>query len=150
MICQRMGLPQISTMGFGRRDVSSERRLQSQPARITTCIVENYKPAITIYIRILLNNSKDFSYPYDMSHSVLQVIVNALIKNLVALIIIRNRVRKNVLLMQEVICISTLKILYLPSLFSYYNPPDTTGLPISTTFEAKERELILPCHSIVL
>src|SRR4051812_49139071 len=33
--CQRMGAPPISTIGFGRTDVSSARRLPSPPARIT-------------------------------------------------------------------------------------------------------------------
>src|SRR6266702_1429714 len=34
MMCQRMGWPPISTIGFGRTEVSSLRRLPSPPARI--------------------------------------------------------------------------------------------------------------------
>src|SRR5262245_39878828 len=36
MMCQRMGLPPISTMGLGRRVVSSERREPKPPARLIT------------------------------------------------------------------------------------------------------------------
>ena len=35
MMCQRIGLPPISTMGFGRTEVSSEMRVPSPPARMT-------------------------------------------------------------------------------------------------------------------
>src|SRR5438132_764263 len=36
MMCQRIGLPPISTIGFGRSDVSSLRRVPIPPARMTT------------------------------------------------------------------------------------------------------------------
>src|SRR4030042_4171495 len=39
MICQRMGLPPISIMGFGLMPVSSERRVPIPPARMTTFIL---------------------------------------------------------------------------------------------------------------
>ena len=35
MMCQRIGLPPISTIGFGRTDVSSASRVPRPPARIT-------------------------------------------------------------------------------------------------------------------
>ena len=35
MMCQRIGLPPISTIGLGRSVVSSESRVPSPPARIT-------------------------------------------------------------------------------------------------------------------
>jgi hypothetical protein len=35
MMCQRIGRPPISTIGFGRVSVSSERRVPKPPARIT-------------------------------------------------------------------------------------------------------------------
>src|ERR1700712_3436229 len=35
MMCQRIGFPPISPLGFGRPDVSSANRLPSPPARIT-------------------------------------------------------------------------------------------------------------------
>src|SRR4030042_3684702 len=38
IICQRMGLPPISTIGLGRKTVSSDRRVPAPPARITTFI----------------------------------------------------------------------------------------------------------------
>src|SRR3989338_9156813 len=37
MMCQRMGLPPISTIGFGRVSVSSVSRVRRPPQRITTC-----------------------------------------------------------------------------------------------------------------
>lgn len=37
-MCQRIGFQPISTIGFGRTAVSSERRVHSPHARITTCI----------------------------------------------------------------------------------------------------------------
>src|SRR3954453_7398175 len=37
MMCHRIGIPPISTIGFGRSDVSSPRRVPSPPARITAC-----------------------------------------------------------------------------------------------------------------
>src|SRR6476659_10567253 len=37
MMCQRMGMPPTSIIGFGRREVSSPRRVPSPPARITAC-----------------------------------------------------------------------------------------------------------------
>src|SRR5215208_3317793 len=36
MICHKIGRPPISTIGFGFTSVSSERRVPSPPARITT------------------------------------------------------------------------------------------------------------------
>src|SRR6266496_265748 len=36
MMCQRIGRPPISTIGFGRTSVSSASRVPSPPARITT------------------------------------------------------------------------------------------------------------------
>src|SRR3954454_18360212 len=36
MMCQRIGRPPISTIGLGRREVSSLRRVPRTPARITT------------------------------------------------------------------------------------------------------------------
>src|SRR3972149_12240252 len=39
MMCQRIGRPPISTIGFGLRVVSSESRLPSPPARITAFMV---------------------------------------------------------------------------------------------------------------
>src|SRR5437763_1639387 len=36
MMCQRMGRPPISTMGFGRTSVSSRRRVPWPPQRMTT------------------------------------------------------------------------------------------------------------------
>src|SRR6202043_4235117 len=36
MMCQRIGWPPISTIGFGFSSVSSERRVPRPPARITT------------------------------------------------------------------------------------------------------------------
>src|SRR5918993_1329995 len=38
MMCQRIGIPPISTIGFGRTDVSSPKRVPKPPARITACI----------------------------------------------------------------------------------------------------------------
>src|SRR5215468_5936047 len=38
MICHRIGLPPISTIGLGRKAVSSERRVPNPPAKITTFI----------------------------------------------------------------------------------------------------------------
>src|SRR5690606_42164160 len=38
MMCQRIGLPPISTIGFGRRVVSSANRVPNPPARITAFI----------------------------------------------------------------------------------------------------------------
>src|SRR4051794_26269766 len=38
MMCHRIGLPPISTIGFGRADVSSASREPRPPARITTFI----------------------------------------------------------------------------------------------------------------
>ena len=38
-MCQRIGLPLISTIGFGMRLVSSERRVPIPPARMRTFIV---------------------------------------------------------------------------------------------------------------
>ena len=38
MMCHRIGRPPISTIGFGRTSVSSDRRVPSPPARITTFI----------------------------------------------------------------------------------------------------------------
>src|SRR5438309_6515963 len=37
MMCHRIGIPPTSTIGFGRSDVSSPRRVPSPPARITAC-----------------------------------------------------------------------------------------------------------------
>src|SRR5438270_560770 len=37
MMCHRIGIPPISTIGLGRRDVSSPRRVPNPPARITAC-----------------------------------------------------------------------------------------------------------------
>src|SRR6218665_3473930 len=39
MMCHRMGIPPISTIGFGRTAVSSPMRVPRPPARITVCIV---------------------------------------------------------------------------------------------------------------
>jgi hypothetical protein len=38
MMCQRIGIPPISTIGFGLIEVSSEIRVPSPPARITAFI----------------------------------------------------------------------------------------------------------------
>src|SRR5215217_397803 len=38
MMCHRIGLPPISTMGLGRKTVSSERRVPNPPAKITAFI----------------------------------------------------------------------------------------------------------------
>ena len=40
MMCQRIGLPPISTIGFGRVAVSSLRRVPRPPARMTAFIGE--------------------------------------------------------------------------------------------------------------
>jgi hypothetical protein len=39
MMCQRIGRPPISTIGFGFREVSSDRREPSPPARMSTFII---------------------------------------------------------------------------------------------------------------
>lgn len=52
-MCQRMGFPPISTMGFGRRSVSSDNLEPRPPAKITTFIsgtneikkIRNYNPS---------------------------------------------------------------------------------------------------------
>ena len=36
MMCQRIGRPPISTIGFGRNSVSSRKRVPSPPQRMTT------------------------------------------------------------------------------------------------------------------
>jgi hypothetical protein len=40
MMCQRIGIPPISTIGLGRNEVSSLSRLPSPPARITAFTYE--------------------------------------------------------------------------------------------------------------
>src|ERR1700753_2492968 len=42
MICQRIGGPAISTIGFGRAPVSSEIRVPRPPARMTTFMTAFY------------------------------------------------------------------------------------------------------------
>src|SRR2546427_377392 len=45
MMCQMIGWPPISTMGFGLVSVSSERRVPSPPARMTTFMRPDMLPA---------------------------------------------------------------------------------------------------------
>jgi len=45
MMCQRIGIPPISTMGFGRSEVSSLNLLPSPPARMTAFISSSFLPS---------------------------------------------------------------------------------------------------------
>src|SRR6185369_2289296 len=76
MICQRIGLPPISTIGFGRTTVSSLRRVPSPPARITTFIAllplrsidtysENKIPVNPCKTKLFLETLASFQGSYD-------------------------------------------------------------------------------------
>jgi hypothetical protein len=47
-MCQRIGFPPISTIGFGFITVSSERRVPNPPAKITTFI----EKILVVYLKI--------------------------------------------------------------------------------------------------
>src|SRR5262245_24125503 len=47
MMCQRIGLPPISTRGFGRTTVSSAMRVPRPPAKITTFTSHPYRREIS-------------------------------------------------------------------------------------------------------
>src|SRR4051794_15866006 len=46
MMCQRMGLPPTSTMGLGRSEVSSLKRLPTPPARMTAFTADGSSRAL--------------------------------------------------------------------------------------------------------
>src|SRR5438128_1818195 len=52
MMCHRIGLPPISTIGFGRNVVSSDNRDPSPPARITAFIVSAPSATLVCVVKL--------------------------------------------------------------------------------------------------
>src|SRR6266852_4399895 len=65
MICQRIGLPPISTMGLGFKEVSSLMRVPNPPAKITAFIT--FAPSST---SVILNEVKDLRNRHQILHFV--------------------------------------------------------------------------------
>ncbi len=65
MMCHKIGRPPISTIGFGRDCVSSERRVPSPPARITAFIYNALSDAIFAFCRAANQRSRQIKPERD-------------------------------------------------------------------------------------